>query len=359
MKYIFNGFTLVDTELFGIQRNTIELLKELDNITDRGEIEVLVPPSLNSKLSFKNVIVKRIGVSIKGRTLSKKIKIWFWKNIFYKVYVMRNKKAITIDSILCFSKPSADVLFIYDCIPNLFPGNYITKSQNRARRKLLNRQKKAVEGCKVIITDSYCARNDILKIYDPKCPINVIYCGWQHFTKIEENEEILKRLGLTKYTYYFSLGSRLPHKNSKWITKAAKINTTDIFVITGSNLSHADGEEDFSGTSNVIYTGYLEDKDIKTLMRYCKAFIQPSFYEGFGIPPMEAMSVGAKCIVSNVSSLPEVYGEYAVYIDPNDPTIDLEEMCKKKVKDSAELLNYYSWKKSAIALYDILKKMKK
>lgn len=353
-KYIFNGFTLVDNQLFGIQRNTIELLKELDRITDAGEIELVIPPSEKFANSFKNIKITKVGKPIAGSKFRKKTMTWLWKNFYYTAYIRRHT-GVTIDSILCFAKPSANIVFIYDCIPNMFPENYITQKQKKARKKLLRRQKVAIENCNLLITDSKHSKTDIERIYKPKCEIDVIYCGWQHYLDVREDDTVLSRFNLIPQHYYFSLGSRLPHKNSKWIVSAAQNNKNDTFVITGSNLSNDKSEEMIGTDRNIIYTGYLTDGEIKCLMRNCKAFIQPSIYEGFGIPPMEAMSVGAKCIVSNVSSLPEVYKDYVWYINPKDPYIDLGDLLKNRVKDANDLLAMYSWENSAKKLYEVLK----
>ena len=67
---------------------------------------------------------------------------------------------------------------------------------------------------------------------------------------------------------------------------------------------------------NVKLLGYVSDGQVKWLMQNCKAFIFPSYYEGFGIPPLEALSVGAKIVVGNAASLPEIYKKSAYYIDP-------------------------------------------
>ena len=157
--------------------------------------------------------------------------------------------------------------------------------------------------------------------------------------------------------YFFSLGSRLPHKNIKWVTSAAKLHPQYKFVITGSS-----GNRDLSFEGeipeNMIFTGYLKDEEIKSLMRHCKAFIQPSFYEGFGIPPMEAMSVGADCIVSTGGSLPEVYKDSVWYIDPYDyENIDLDEIMSRPKASNEFILDEYSWEKSARLLLDILRKI--
>ena len=76
-------------------------------------------------------------------------------------------------------------------------------------------------------------------------------------------------------------------------------------------------------------------------MKNCKAFIFPSFFEGFGIPPLEALSVGAKIIVSNSSCLPEIFGNSAYYIDPNKICTDLDELLSKSVESGEMILQKY------------------
>ena len=91
-------------------------------------------------------------------------------------------------------------------------------------------------------------------------------------------------------------------------------------------------------------------------MKKCKAFIHPSLYEGFGLPPLEAMSVGARCIVSNVSSLPEIYGRSVWYIDPyNYNEINLGKIMMEEIEDNTVVLNKYSWNKSAELFYKTIK----
>ena len=85
---------------------------------------------------------------------------------------------------------------------------------------------------------------------------------------------------------------------------------------------------------NVIYLGFVSDEEMKTLMANCKAFIHPALYEGFGITPMEAMSVGAELIISNAACLPEIYGKSAHYIDPHNSDVDLDKLLSEPVRVS-------------------------
>ena len=111
----------------------------------------------------------------------------------------------------------------------------------------------------------------------------------------------------------------------------------------------------FECPDNMKLLGYVSDEEAKTMMRDCKAFLFPTFYEGFGIPPLEAMSVGAKNIyVSDTAVMHEIFGDSVHYINPykyndifDDDAADSEE-CIRKV------LLKYSWKKSAILLRKIV-----
>ena len=87
-------------------------------------------------------------------------------------------------------------------------------------------------------------------------------------------------------------------------------------------------------------------------MAHCKAFILPTFYEGFGIPPLEAAGCGApELILSNIPCLKEIYGEHACYLDPMNPIADLVPAGNENVK---ELLDQYSWKISAERFLEVL-----
>ena len=89
-------------------------------------------------------------------------------------------------------------------------------------------------------------------------------------------------------------------------------------------------------------------------MERCKAFILPSYYEGFGLTPLEALSAGAPVIVSNAASLPEIYGGAAHYIDPYNNDVDLDALLKEPVEPPQAILEKYSYDKSADEVYDLI-----
>ena len=106
----------------------------------------------------------------------------------------------------------------------------------------------------------------------------------------------------------------------------------------------------------MLYLGYVSDGAAKALMAHCKAFLFPTLYEGFGIPPLEAAACGApQIIVSDTPCMREVYGPCAAYIDLTANPGDVDDVTPATAPTAA-LLEKYSWDKSAERLLQILNK---
>ena len=185
-----------------------------------------------------------------------------------------------------------------------------------------------------------------------KGKIIVIPDAWQHVLRLSENKDWhLKYPFLEDKNFFFSLATLSDNKNGRWIIEVAKKNPNYTFAIAGKFY-----EKTYKTlSSNVHLLGYVTDEDACSLIKHCRAFIFPLLYEGFGLPPLEALALGAKVISSNITSLPEVLGESVHYINPNDTDINLESLIENSVNNSKEILSRYSWKKSASDLYKIIK----
>ena len=92
-------------------------------------------------------------------------------------------------------------------------------------------------------------------------------------------------------------------------------------------------------------------------MTNCKAFIHPAIYEGFGIPPLEAMSCGAPLIISTATCLPEIYENSVHYIDPFDYNINLDNLLSQKIESPDVILKKFNWKQEADKLYRLLQSL--
>ena len=100
--------------------------------------------------------------------------------------------------------------------------------------------------------------------------------------------------------------------------------------------------------------GYVSDGEVKALYENCKAFIFPSYYEGFGIPPLEALSCGAPVIIGRAASLPELYENCAHYIDCNNSDVNLEEILSAPTESASVVLEKYTYQKAAESLKNLL-----
>lgn len=353
-KWIFNGGTLILKELYGVQRYTYEILKQLDTIVQPGVVELALPCVPAKEIIFRNIKVVIVDCS-QDKTYSK----FVWNHIIFPRYVRKNK-GLGIDLLLALPLWGCDVVAIHDCIVELFPENAKTTKEKLGRLFYLFRSKIAIKRSKLVITVSNSSKNDISKLHNcPMDKIQVIPNSWEHFAVVKPDESIIERLGLSDKTYFFSLGSRYFHKNFRWVQEAARQNNQYNFVVTGSSsLNSSDKDIEGNELNNLVFTGYLSDQEIKALMQNCKAFIQPSLYEGFGIPPMEAMCAGCKCIVSNRSALPEVYQNSVWYIEPEQyESINMDKIMDSQIEDNSEVLNRFSWLSSAKKLKRCLEKI--
>ena len=264
--------------------------------------------------------------------------------------------AVGVDLTLSFPIWGTKFVAIHDCIYESFPENYKGHEIHRFlylwKAKRIARNQK-----KTIITVSNESKKEIIKYYGIHPDrIVVIGNGWEHMNEIGPENSIFDTIGLNR-KFFFALGSKYKHKNLEWILKTAMINPQYDFVLTGNN-SFSDEYEKLSANKlpNVYFTGFVSDGEMKALMLRCEGLIQPSLYEGFGIPPLEALSLGKKVIVSNASCLPEIYEDAAYYIDPFSCSCDLDVLLKTNVNSPDGVLQKHSWKKSAVKLFDLLDK---
>lgn len=137
-------------------------------------------------------------------------------------------------------------------------------------------------------------------------------------------ETVLKRLGLPR-NYVLALGSLEPRKNiggllSAWtLLLARKEIDEDVHLVVAGGKSSLFRDAKLPALpERVVLTGYVTDEDLPALYSRALAFVYPSLYEGFGLPPLEAMACGAPVVTSGSTSIPEVTGNAALYVDPHE-----------------------------------------
>jgi len=211
--------------------------------------------------------------------------------------------------------------------------------------------KYSVKQAKKVIAISEFTKKDIMENYGRKSEdISVTYLGYeQELFKPKQDKKVLEKYGI-EGEYFLFLSSLKPSKNVDGLIKAYTAGKfKEKLVIAGKNAWMFDQKS----AEGVIFTGFVDEQEKPALMSQAAAFLLPSFYEGFGIPVLEAMACGTPVVVSNVASLPEVAGEAGIYVKPDDIKSIIVGMQTaiadrdKYIKLGLERVKLFNWTKCA------------
>ncbi len=349
-KVLING-SFFCRNLTGIERFAHEICKRLDNLAKENELAILIPSNADPKIIPQ---YKKIEI-IKSDKICKIFPIW--EHIHFPK-AAKKIKAMPLDFSNATPLFYPGIVFVHDIYAKVCPDDFHSLKEKLIRLYDCSMFAHAAKHAKLLITVSEFSKKQISETYhiNPE-KIQVIYNGWEHYKSIKEDNSIFEKFPKLKSgEYFFTLGSLSKRKNLKWIASYAQKHPESIFAVSGKAISGLVSNElsVLQTLENVVLCGYVSDGQVKALMRNCRAFIFPSYYEGFGIPPLEALSCGAKIIISNAACLPELYGTAAHYIDPEKTDCDLEKILLKPVTEVAYLLEKYSYAKSAQKLYSLI-----
>ncbi len=262
------------------------------------------------------------------------------------------------------------IITIHDITFKRFPETQ-TRSDTRYANKWVPEALKMANG---IITDSQSAKRDIIELLGvPENKIDVIYGAVdQRFLPINDIQilqEVKMKYNLPeKFLLY--VGTLEPRKNISGLLQAFAILRQNIsykLVIAGGKGWLYDEifeiVRKLNLTEDVIFAGYVPDEDLPAFYNLADLFVFPSLYEGFGLPPLEAMACGVPVVCSNTSSLPEVAGDVAIMVDPYDveglaeamhkilADVTLQQKMRAKGLKRAKLFSWEEAAKKTLAVY--------
>jgi glycosyltransferase involved in cell wall biosynthesis len=340
--------------LTGIERYAYEITNRLDKISKQGEIAIVIPSSLETFPSYKNLEIVRLEKKSKSNIR--------WQIITLQGFLLKKRKYTIMEFGNACLPFAPGIVFLHDIYCEFFQKDFTSKRDKFTRLYSRIQYRLIAHLAKKIVTVSEYSKNEIIrtfKIYPTK--INVIHSSADHMQYIKSDHSVFDDYPILKEkSFFFSLGSLSKRKNIKWIFEYAQKHPESLFAISGESLNTVKIDELKSCVpSNIVFLGYLNDEKVKALMTQCKAFILPSYYEGFGLTPLEALSCGAQIIIARAASLPEIYGNTAHYIDPFDTDVDLDELLKQPVSPPDEIIKKYSYDTSAQQVYDIIRECSK
>lgn len=356
----------------GIGRYTRGLLHNLAKIDQKNEYVIYITPEDNKEYditakNFKKVVIPIIHYSLSEQT---------------KFLSILNKGNFDLVHFLNFNHPifyrRSFITTIHDLTMLLYPVGRSQKSWIRkaAFRKVM---KHACLKSNYVIAVSKNTKKDIIKYFhaDPK-KIKVIYEAYDDIYHNQYAKSKLvnfrKRYNLTS-PYILFVSQWRPHKGLPELIKAFEIlkekyKTSHQLVITGKPNKHfpeiglAIRNSQF--TEKMITPGFVPEADLPLFYNGATVFIFPSFYEGFGLGGLETMACGTPVASSNLSCMPEVFGQAAIYFNPHNiadmadkiNTILTDKNLRRKIiAKGLTQAKKYSWRKMAYETLEIYKKI--
>lgn len=326
MKIIFDGRVLTHTHFTGVENYTKSIYHYL---TKKTNVLLLKPKSKNKYLTH---LWNHFILPFKHADLL------FCPANIAPFFVPKNKKlVVTLHDVAFLTYPDSFSSFFRSYYQWLVP-------------KVILRADK-------IITISQASKNEIIRYYPfAKNKIEVISLGLDNHFHLLQNIE--------KKNQILYVGSLNTRKNFTSVIKAFDQLPYDQYqlVIVGNFSSnfHLDKQtqdllEKAKRNPNIEFKSHISDDELTLLYNESKLFLFPSFYEGFGLPPLESMACGTPVITSNLSSMPEVCGDAAIYIDPHSvedislkiqTVLNDEALQQKLINKGLEHIKQFTWEKA-------------
>lgn len=349
MTKIFINGKFFCQRVTGTQRYARELLNQLDKLVSaennpRIAIEVLVPKQAQAVPQYQNLQVRTVG-----RMSGTK-----WEQLELPQYC-KGELLFTLSG----GAPilhSRNVVTIHDAAVVAAPAGYSVAY--RFWHRLVSRR--MARTAEHIFTVSNFAKSEIVKWYGAAPEkVSVTYPG-THFPSLVADSSALARFGIAG-EYVLAVGSYNPNKNIERVVQAFhERGFPDLELVIAGGGDSSVYRKKLRVPDGVHALGYVSDRELKALYENAVCFIFASLYEGFGSPPLEAISSGCPVVLSRTASLPEVYDGAAFFCDPYH-TEDIAAAIQRAIDSppgaAAELRSFagrFSWEKCARETLEIL-----
>jgi len=242
-------------------------------------------------------------------------------------------------------KKTKTVVTVHDLIPLVLKNYYPRGVRGEIKWQM---QKLALKGTVGVIADSDCSKKDIKRIigFDENRIFRVYLAADEKFRKLKSGgweDEIRKKYGLAK-DFILYVGDVNYNKNVEGLIRAfgkLKAQKLNLVLVGGAflekGLMEAERVQKLVGDldlgKDVVLPGQVEDSDLVKIYNLASLYVQPSFYEGFGLPVLEAMKCGCPVVCSDKGSLAEIGGKAVLYFDPYSVE-NMAVMIKKILADS-------------------------
>ena len=353
---IFNG-RFLQRPVTGVERFAVETLRALDGLISSGDIQVgplflAVPKGTQAKVLFTHIQLIEVGYRNGYAWEQIELPIFAGRRLLVNLCntgpVCKRHQAVVIHDAAVFSVPQAYGLafrLVYKCMHRLL----------------------AWRGARILTVSEFSRQELARHLRIAADSIAVLPEGGEHVLRVLPDEAILAKADLLNRPFVLAVSSAQANKNFAFVARAlAQLGDPgfDVVVAGGTNpaVFAARGQ---ALPPFVKHVGYVSDAELAGLYLHAACFVFPSLYEGFGIPPLEAMARGCPVVASNAASIPEVCGKAAVYFDPRDPASFLNalnlvmgsEATRVELKVLAQQRSQlWTWPRAALSLLQSLPK---
>ena len=307
--YINGKFTAQRTT--GVQRVADNLLAALDEHLGQGAGSgthwVLLCPPAASRPGLRHIEVRQVGTASLGLHL--------WEQLVLPM-VSRRGALLNLSGSAPALKKLQACLF-HDAAVFDHPEAY-TPLFSAWYRFLFRRLSKVA---RLVITVSEFSKRRLahhLGLAGDR--IALVHSGAGHLSKVEADLSVVDALGLRRGRFFVAVGSANPNKNHRALIEAFGALPSEegvrLVIVGGGQGTVFAGEARAHGDDRIVRTGPIDDAQLKGLYQHAVGLVFPSLYEGYGLPPLEAMSCGCPVIASSAAAIPEVCADAALYVDP-------------------------------------------